>query len=463
MELAVVIPGIMGTRLALKNAQGEPEEVWPPTPFETKFGYGRIAMLADPKAKPTTIIDKVLCFSFYGTLIEALKGFGYSEGGHDKRLLLFPYDWRRDLFETARTLADALDKAQAANASSISLVAHSMGGLISRILLETPEFRNRPWFGRIRQFVALAVPHLGAPLALARVLGLDSTLGVSGADFRSFAANTDYPSGYQLLPPRRELICWDQTSPSLKSLDIYDPADAKRLGLSAKQLARAQALHDALEKGAAPAAVRYFYFAGTGQRTVTRVNVSPEPDGAIDHEFSQLTRTQDGGDGTVPLYSALPSQGQRHLVVNEHSTVFEGEAFLRVFARLFGANLGPALEHMETMGLSPHGSQAHPVSVTAESPIIPVGREIGVTLAVAPSAFKGGTLAMEGVLRLERFTDEAMTKTAPVAELPVRYHGPALETLALLLPAQAEPGHYRLRFVGSPSAGREVLLAISAV
>ena len=86
MQAAVLIPGIMGTRLILpRSATGdEDEEVWPPSPLETKFGYGRIDKLQRPEVVPGTIIDKVLCFPFYRTITAQLTELGFSKNGGEK-------------------------------------------------------------------------------------------------------------------------------------------------------------------------------------------------------------------------------------------------------------------------------------------------------------------------------------------------------------------------------------------
>lgn len=457
MHIVVFIPGIMGTRLELKLPGGSPEEVWPPTPFETKFGYKRIEKLMKPAVYPTTLISSVLCFQFYSTITGLLNDLGFDEGGGAKKLVLFPYDWRQDLFKTVDVLAAKLDAIKAEKATKISIVAHSMGGLITRLLLESGKYNTRKWFGKIDQFVALAVPHLGAPLALARVLGLDPTLGVSGSDFIKFSASTAYPSGYQLLPPRAELCCWDQASADLAALDIYDPATAKRLGLSSANLKRATAVHDVLNTGAPPKGVRYFYFAGTGHRTVSRVNVFAEGVGPIDHERSAKTITPDGGDGTVPLYSALPRQGQRQMVVNEHSTVFEGDPFRKVFVRLLGGNEGAAIEAVKAV--------APPLALSVEAPVVPVGADIEIVMAISPQALSSGgsrRLVLSGRFVLERAEDDAVEKFKKVGEFPIAYDGPAIDRLSMLLPAQSVAAHYRLTFAGNHKAKGPAVFAVSA-
>ena len=182
MHIVIVVPGIMGTELLLPTPDGI-EKVWPPTPLETQLGYKRTQKLASAEVKPGGIIAHVACFDFYQPLLDLLTGLGFTADGAAKRQIEFPYDWRRDLFALADDLGELIANAVAQGATRVSLVAHSMGGLISRLLLEDPRFRTQPWFGLIDQLIAIATPHLGAPLALGRVLGQDSAMGNSGADF----------------------------------------------------------------------------------------------------------------------------------------------------------------------------------------------------------------------------------------------------------------------------------------
>ena len=244
---------------------------------------------------------------------------------------------------------------------------------------------------RLSNSSRLPPPHLGAPLALARVLGQDSALGISGADFAWMASMTDYPSAYQLLPAPGECVCWDQSDPALRSLDIYDPVVSATLGLKPAQLARAQALHAVLGAGNVPPGVRYFYFAGAGHRTATRLNVFRNAAGAIDLAKSVVTRTEDAGDGTVPMYSALPQRGQRHIAINEHATAFTGDPFHRTFVRLLGGNAGPALE----------GALGQVLALSVEAPVVPADKDIEVLLHGADEG-TGGFTAVDGELVIAR-------------------------------------------------------------
>lgn len=430
--VAVLVPGIMGSELVLPDG----EVVWPPKVMETILGYKRIDKLQDPNARATRVIPNVSCVDFYAPLQSLLAQIGFKASG-DKVLLEHPYDWRQDLFDLAEGLAKALD---AVNADRIVIVAHSMGGLISRLMLETPTFRNRPWFTKIAGFFALATPHNGAPLALARVLGLDSALGISGADFKKLAANAAYPSGYQLLPAPGEAACWNVAGGAdLAPLDFYDNAIATALGMSPALVARVRAVHDALTNGSAPGHVRYFYFSGAGHKTVTRIN--------IDGNKAQMVTTPDAGDGTVPTWSSLPRTVQKQVVVNEHANVFRGDPFKRVFFRLFGVDAGSPLE-------APVDA-AFKLAVSLQKPIFDKGAPIEVVLAAEVPFTE-----LEGALVFEPRTED--DTAGPVAAMvPISYKGPAVATLALSVEVSLAEGFYELRYEGDRAQEDRVVFAVS--
>ena len=105
MKALVFVPGIMGTKL--HSAEGE--ELWPPTALETQFGYGRVDKLLADGVRFGEIINKVMCFDFYGSLMDQFADLEFRPGGAAKRLYLFPYDWRLDLEQTAERLVAQLD------------------------------------------------------------------------------------------------------------------------------------------------------------------------------------------------------------------------------------------------------------------------------------------------------------------------------------------------------------------
>lgn len=426
MKYVVLVPGIMGSILSTPDK----EEVWPPTIAEALGHYGRTDKLLRDDLEVGGIIRKVACFDVYRPLIETFGEMGFSENGPGDRLHLFPYDWRRDLEVLADRLAASLDGLPTV-VQTITLAAHSMGGLITRLMLESGKYNARPWFAKIDAFLSLAVPHLGAPLALARVLGLDGAMGLAGADFRRLAADRRYPAGYQLLPAPGEGACWDiRPGRRISTFDIYDPAVATRLGLDPSLVARTAWVHSTLANGKAPDHVRYFYFAGTGHKTATRLNVGTAA--------SQLTRTEDGGDGTVPLWSALPESAQKQLVVGEHSSFFTGNAFKAVFFALFDKPFPQPpvlLDGVESAALSVQALSLH--------------KDEEIELVIAPAA---PFSEIEAEMVLERTDTPNGAFTVLRAPQKITYAGPPVPVLKVRLPPAGRSGFYRVSLTGRPKA-----------
>ena len=139
MEAIFLVPGIEGSRLNLGT-----EEIWPPTLSEGVFGYHRIDKLLDPRAVATAIIDQVtFLYPVYKPLIEELNKIA---AALRTKIILFPYDWRPDLWTStppftaaSELLARAIEQSVRDGASSVTLVCHSMGCLVARLVIESPK------------------------------------------------------------------------------------------------------------------------------------------------------------------------------------------------------------------------------------------------------------------------------------------------------------------------------------
>lgn len=415
----VFLPGIMGSELVLGD-----ETVWPPKATETVFGYKRLEKLISEDVQAKGIIKSVDCFGFYDTVLSYFDELGYEKDGATRNLLALAYDWRLDLFTLADHVADRLDQIES---DRISITAHSMGGLISRLLLESGRYNNRSWYNRIDMLVTMSTPHLGAPLALARAMGLDSALGISAEDFKALAAHPKYPSGYQLLPAPGEDSAWDvDEHGTLAPLDIYDTATAKDLGLSEKGLRHTKKLHDTLGRDV-PEHVRYFYFAGTGHKTATRVNITRQPDGKV--VAAKKITHKASGDGTVPIWSSLPKSTQKHLVINEHASVFKGTPFKNVFFQLFGVDIGSK----EAKGDLTY-SLSQPVYHLSDP-------DVAIEVVIDGG---GGIDALNGEVAIEKIDKDGEPLPNGGLNIPLSYNGPSLRTLTLDLDLPDEHGFCRL-------------------
>ena len=433
MHTLVFIPGIMGSEMY--SAAGK--KLWPPTGAEVLFGYNRMDALARDDVRHGPIISEAVgCFDVYKPLLRLFGEMGYREGAAQDRLILYPYDWRRDLHDTASAFAQRLDQAQREGATRITLVAHSMGGLVSRLAIENPVNTASGWLGVTDRLITLGTPHRGAALALARIMGLDSALGVSAADFRTFANDTRWPSGYQLLPAPGEDAIWDQSMGGIEALDIYQPATAARLGLDTGLLAKARSVHETLEAGRKPAHMAYYQLAGIGHETVMRLDIDPGN--------TVRKTTVEAGDGTVPIWSALTRADQRQVVVNEHASVFLGGKVRAALFRLFGRDAGVVrADDIE-------------VSVSVPTPVIPAGEPFRATLSLDVPVE-----SIEGDLMLQKLDRNGEPEDEGVAVARAEHDAGSIDHMSVSVPGIPEPGFYRLRFEGEQETGRAASLAIS--
>lgn len=85
----------------------------------------------------------------------------YDSFAQQPELFVFPYDWRLDNAENAERLGKYVDliMKQMPDVEDVDIVAHSMGGLVSRrYILENP--------GKVNRLITIATPFLGAPKAI---------------------------------------------------------------------------------------------------------------------------------------------------------------------------------------------------------------------------------------------------------------------------------------------------------
>jgi pimeloyl-ACP methyl ester carboxylesterase len=268
----LIVPGIMGSQLGLARAAPLPNDIVWLDPLDIQ--HGRLAALRVPAAAPIVPLGVVL-YSYLRLKLH-LRAAGFAVEFHD-------YDWRLSIVESGRALAARL---RALRPAQVAIVAHSMGGLVSRAALALEHTRH------IERLVLLGAPNCGS---FAAVQALRGTYAVvrklarlaqqSSAESLAAEVFNTFPSLYELLP-------WGPCS--IAGADLFDvhswPAAGPRP--HAELLAAARATQCQL----APPDERFSVIAGVGAETVTAVRRRGE-------EFRYtLTR---GGDGTVPLASAV--------------------------------------------------------------------------------------------------------------------------------------------------------------
>jgi Lecithin:cholesterol acyltransferase len=268
----------------------------------------------------------------------------------------FGYDWRQANAVSARKLALAIDGvlARYQGASQVTLVTHSMGGLVARSACQDSAVTSK-----VSRVIHVAQPINGAVVAYRRFFtgfapNIDADNFVLGQFFAHLLGNdpatyvgtiSGIPSCFELLPNHRYstgTTPWLTTMPQVDLTQIYDvyaqqgapgivpsgpllgtPPDFLLPGLVTSLIRQAQAFHVALSDFAHP---NTFVLHSTDINTDVGTNFSGA--GTIVH--------RDGsGDGTVPEQSGNGSGLSPGAVKQvdsvqglEHATLFQAQALI---------------------------------------------------------------------------------------------------------------------------------------
>ncbi|MEQ1607110.1 MAG: hypothetical protein ABL999_19775 [Pyrinomonadaceae bacterium] len=258
----ILVPGLSGSELRHKVTN---ERIWFRT-FKSKSEDLRLPINPDLSKNyddlvPGDVLRGVKLGVFpvtdvYGGFIKAMEvRGGYheekwdspSENGFEDSLYVFAYDWRLDCVENARLLVkkvEALKVTLKKPDLKFDIVAHSMGGLISRYAAmygdadlgtgkAVPTWAGSKLFDKI---VLLGTPNEGSALSLSGLIN-GFTLGGMRIDL-PFVQDTSkftifsVPSAYELLPSPGTFRAFDEKLQPLE-LDLYDPKIWAKYGWNA--------------------------------------------------------------------------------------------------------------------------------------------------------------------------------------------------------------------------------------
>src|SRR5512143_970273 len=194
-QVALLVPGIMGSELSLDG-----EIIWPGPVQSLVFPYTKMDKLLCDDLDVTGVIKTFSISDQYKAVMDDLETCGFHE--HRKTLITCAYDWRKDNRVAAETLAKCISSTAELHGpdTEISIIAHSMGGLISRYYLESDKFSSRQGFYNVRRLITLGTPHRGAPLALTAALGMEKRLFLNAEQVQQLVSDPRYPALYQLMP-----------------------------------------------------------------------------------------------------------------------------------------------------------------------------------------------------------------------------------------------------------------------
>jgi hypothetical protein len=325
----LIVPGILGSYLN-KN-DNDKTEVWPN--IITMFFSGDDSylneltmestgwpILDNPLLLPTDIFREIYNKNYFQGLIAELKSSGYQEGVD---LFVFPYDWRwfinwsagEDPFELIQSLKEKIEQIKTqTGAEKVDLIAHSLGGLVSKYYLK--------YYGQnsVNKFIDIATPHLGAPSAFKILMYGDNMniekLGISLLNpetVKDIAQNM--PSVYQLLPSQNYFSNIDKDYnfylADINDLDNNGVRGAlnyeqsiefmKNTGRNDYLLNFNNSLHSVLDDYSPKLdGLKTYNIIGCGQPTLGKIYVlNKEKSGKYEYGLKYIN-----GDGTVPLRSA---------------------------------------------------------------------------------------------------------------------------------------------------------------
>jgi len=429
----VFVPGISGSEIIFRN---EAPPIWPPkwNDFPT---YQEMDELCDPTEDTVgNVIDTVAgLYPVYQTTENDLQNISATINGvANGPYLPAPYDWRIDLLTVVDDVANKIEAfANSSGMTDITIVSHSMGGLLTRLLFEWKYANNPPpWLAKIRRALFICTPHLGAPAALARILGLEwAETVITPADMKRFADDPNFPSTYELLPSATRGILLDTTTSEYIRYD--DPNVASALGMSSLNIGAAQKCRQALDPSKKPTNVNYIFVYGTGHATDEYVTVQGL-------SLNGATPQQDGlGDGSVPIWSITEAAAQfvpnvqTKSFVGDHVGILTTDEFRQFLYGYFGLGAPAPLVK---------GAPGMVVSLNKRS--FAPGETMHVLMIPDEEAS-----VVSGSLNLSRVSPANKEVSVLGVRQEVTFRGGPARYLTSKLTAPKTPGLYRLDFGGT--------------
>ncbi|WP_316224613.1 MULTISPECIES: lipase/acyltransferase domain-containing protein [unclassified Bradyrhizobium] len=324
----VFVPGILGSRLVDINNNvvwGNTNSLLNYSHLELYPGSPGSSLKVAGLVNSINVLGPFWTIHEYDSLLDQIHRLGYVD---NKNLFTFPYDWRKSNFDTAKMFDAFVTSNPALREGKFDIVAHSMGGLVTKIWLI-----NYGGAARVNKVIYMGTPFQGSMNAFA-------TLSDGWGAFANFMAGGlatvrrvtfSFPSIYELFPTY-DACCRLGDTGHHTMLDIFSPATWTQRDWLPAEYAPGGARAAAFEHGLAQArqigllmrqpvpGVEEIKFAGDVIDTKLWLYVPQQNQSWKNWKFSQSR-----GDGTVPVWSAANNftgtQGSEPSFV-EHATIF---------------------------------------------------------------------------------------------------------------------------------------------
>lgn len=249
-------------------------------------------------------------------------------------LSIFPYDWRQSVFKHSESLADKIITLAEASGEKITLIAHSMGGMISKLAIN--EIDRRGEIEKLEKFVTIGTPWHGAPDSYKALLYGEPGIFGEFKEILQFLTveNTRklarmLPSVYQLLPSKKyfshpdgKFILSNTTSNTtyesfieeMNHIHDIDKDPDDRLDAWKTYM---EPLHLAMQAKLPPNVVNECLI-GYSKPTLYKLPDKSKV-GIIKKRYKYPSNFMNG-DGVVPIHSAVPDhEANLYFVKGEHS------------------------------------------------------------------------------------------------------------------------------------------------
>ncbi|MDR9504561.1 lipase/acyltransferase domain-containing protein [Brevibacillus agri] len=246
----------------------------------------------------------------YYSMVKELERMGYKK---HRTIFAMPYDWRYSSTKNATELKKKIDLSlERSGARQVHLVAHSMGGLLTRETL----LANVSYQPKINRIVYMGTPFLGSPRAY-QAIKYGYNFSIPWMDEETGKIISEYaPAVYELLPSKK----YFETAGFLRKNrnDTYSYTEFlqdKKIRLDYAPLVKqGGSLHEKWDKKTIN--VPQYSIVGTGQTTFLGYFFDAYHNEWVPYYDQGL------GDGTVPYISANYAQKdikKRYYVTGEHA------------------------------------------------------------------------------------------------------------------------------------------------
>lgn len=287
-SVVFLLPGIMGSKL-----QSRGDRIWINVFRLANGGMGRLSMKDD--VKTDGLLD-----TYYEDL------YRFLDRRH--RVEPFAYDWRRPIADSAKRLAEAVKEELDAHSRPIYLLAHSMGGLVSRELVASHPEVWKKLIDRGGRLVMLGTPNYGSYVPVQVVTKTHSLMKwLAVVDFRNNLGELTrivktFPGLLEMLPGKEEMDLFERSGWK-DALEGHQPA--------VNALSNALRFRRRIEKKGIDKD-HMIYVAGHAKETPAQV-------------FSDGDRVRfrytERGDGTVPWDLGLLQEVPCYFVDAEHGAL----------------------------------------------------------------------------------------------------------------------------------------------